>query len=382
FFVQTNHTRKELLFLMFKEINLRNHSSLHKLFYSLYISFEDFDNIDLYEPKKLYSYLKERIISDQRMYILLDEIQYVSDWQKVVNSLRLNPLLDITITGSNSNLLSGELATLLSGRYVEMHVYPLSFKEMLDFKHISEPSERQIDNLYDEYIKYGGFPAVVLAKEELKQTILSGIYNTIIVNDIGYKNGLREPELVALVAKYLADSIGQLINPNKIVNTLKSANFDISYNAVQRYLKYFEEAYLFYKSSRYDIRGRKILSTQGKYYIVDTGLRTQALGERNNDRGSVLENIVYVELLRRGYTVQIGKLDNKEIDFIVSKVNDKQYIQVTYQLPENSTRETDNLLQIPNNYKKIVITGRYENEEMISGIPIINIKDWLLSSKN
>lgn len=212
--------------------------------------------------------------------------------------------------------------------------------------------------------------------------ILSGIYNTIIVNDIGYKNGLREPELVALVAKYLADSIGQLINPNKIVNTLKSANFDISYNAVQRYLKYFEEAYLFYKSSRYDIRGRKILSTQGKYYIVDTGLRTQALGERNNDRGSVLENIVYVELLRRGYTVQIGKLDNKEIDFIVSKVNDKQYIQVTYQLPENSTRETDNLLQIPNNYKKIVITGRYENEEMISGIPIINIKDWLLSSKN
>lgn len=365
--------------MLYREYLLKHNINEHQI---IYISFEDFDNIDLYEPKKLYSYLKERIISDQRMYILLDEIQYVSDWQKVVNSLRLNPLLDITITGSNSNLLSGELATLLSGRYVEIHVYPLSFKEMLDFKHISEPSERQIDNLYDEYIKYGGFPAVVLAKEELKQTILSGIYNTIIVNDIGYKNGLREPELVALVAKYLADSIGQLINPNKIVNTLKSANFDISYNAVQRYLKYFEEAYLFYKSSRYDIRGRKILSTQGKYYIVDTGLRTQALGERNNDRGSVLENIVYVELLRRGYTVQIGKLDNKEIDFIVSKVNDKQYIQVTYQLPENSTRETDNLLQIPNNYKKIVITGRYENEEMISGIPIINIKDWLLSSKN
>ena len=125
-----------------------------------------------------------------------------------------------------------------------------------------------------------------------------------------------------------------------------------------------------------------MISTKCRYYIGDTGLRTQALGERNNDRGSVLENIVYVELLRRGYTVQIGKLDNKEIDFIVSKVNDKQYIQVTYQLPENSTRETDNLLQIPNNYKKIVITGRYENEEMISGIPIINIKDWLLSSKN
>ena len=163
---------KSYILMLYREYLLKHNINEHQI---IYISFEDFDNIDLYEPKKLYSYLKERIISDQRMYILLDEIQYVSDWQKVVNSLRLNPLLDITITGSNSNLLSGELATLLSGRYVEIHVYPLSFKEMLDFKHISEPSERQIDNLYDEYIKYGGFPAVVLGKEELKQTILSGI---------------------------------------------------------------------------------------------------------------------------------------------------------------------------------------------------------------
>ena len=216
----------------------------------------------------------------------------------------------------------------------------------------------------------------------MKQTILSGIYNTVILNDIGYRNGLRDPGLLMLVAKYLADTVGQLINPNKIVNTLKSAQFSISYNAVQNYLSSFEQAYLFYKANRYDIAGRKILSSQGKYYIVDTGLRTQALGDKINDRGSILENIVYLELLRRGYQVQIGKLDDKEIDFIATKVNERQYIQVTYQLPENSTRETDNLLEIPNNYQKIVITGRYEEQTMISGIPIINIRDWLLADRN
>lgn len=344
----------------------------------IYLSFEDFENIDLYDPKKLYAFLKEHIIDGEKMYILLDEIQYVKDWQKVVNSLRLNPLLDLTITGSNSKILSGELATLLSGRYVEIPVYPLSFKEIFSFKNIKNPTEREIEKFYHEYTKFGGFPAVVLAKDELKNTILSGIYNTIIVNDIGYKNGLREPELVTLVAKYLADTVGQLINPNKIVNTLKSNHFKISYTAVQRYLTYFEEAYLFYKANRYDISGRKILTTQGKYYIVDPGLRTQAIGEHLNDRGSILENIVFIELLRRGYKVQIGKLGNKEIDFIATKVNDKKYIQVTYQLPENSKRETDNLLQIPDNYQKLVITDRYEEQEMIDGILIINIRDWLL----
>ena len=344
----------------------------------IYLSFENFENIDLYDPKKLYAFLKEHIIDGQKMYILLDEIQYVKDWQKIVNSLRLNPLLDLTITGSNSKILSGELATLLSGRYVEIPVYPLSFKEMFNFKNIENPTEKEIEKLYHEYTKFGGFPAVVLAKDELKNTILSGIYNTIIVNDIGYKNGLREPELVTLVAKYLADTIGQLINPNKIVNTLKSSHFKVSYTAVQRYLSYFEEAYLFYKANRYDISGRKILTTQGKYYIVDPGLRTQAIGERLNDRGSILENIVFIELLRRGYKVQIGKLANKEIDFIATKVNDKKYIQVAYQLPESSKRETDNLLQIPDNYQKLVITDRYEEQEMIAGIPIINIRDWLL----
>ncbi|KRN14456.1 AAA+ superfamily ATPase [Lactobacillus gigeriorum DSM 23908 = CRBIP 24.85] len=159
---------------------------------------------------------------------------------------------------------------------------------MFSFKDIEELTEREIDKFYQEYIKFDGFPAVVLAKDELKNTILPGIYNTIIVNDIGYKNGLREPELVTLVAKYLADTVGQLINPNKIVNTLKSNHFKISYSAVQRYLTYFEEAYLFYKTNRYDIRGRKMLATQGKYYIIDSGLRTQAIGDRLSDRGSIL----------------------------------------------------------------------------------------------
>lgn len=367
---------KSYLLLLYRQYLLNQGINKNQI---IYLSFEDFDNIDLYEPKNLYAYLKQRFIPNKKMYILLDEIQYVKEWQKILNSLRLNRNLDLTITGSNSDLLSGELATLLSGRYIEIKVYPLSFKEMLDFKKQTVPSEKEIDNLYQEYLQYGGFPAVVLAKEELKQTILSGIYNTILVNDVGSKNGLREPELVTLVAKYLASTVGQLVNPNKIVNTLKSAHFNISYNAVQRYLKSFVDAYLFYKAERYDISGRKLLASQGKYYLVDTGLRTQALGDRINDRGSILENVVYIELLRRGYEVQIGKLADKEIDFIATKPHDKEYIQVTYTLPEKSTRETDNLLQIPNNYKKIVITERYEEKDMIAGIPIVNIKDWLLN---
>ncbi|MCI1290380.1 MAG: ATP-binding protein [Lactobacillus sp.] len=366
---------KSFILLLYRNYLLKQGVNANQI---IYLSFEDFENIELHEATALYAFLKKKIIKNSKMYILLDEVQFVSNWQQVVNSLRLNPLLDITITGSNSNLLSGELATLLSGRYVEIRVFPLSFRELLDFKHIDNPTEQIIEQLYQEYVKYGGFPAVVLAKEELKQTILSGIYNTIIVNDIGYKNGLREPGLVMLVSKYLADTVGQLVNPNKIVNTLRSARFSISYNAVQNYLSYFEEAYLFYKANRYDIKGRKILSAQGKYYIVDTGLRPHAIGEKINDRGSILENIVYIELLRRGYRVQIGKLGGKEIDFIASKINDKKYIQVTYQLPENSNREVDNLLQIPNNYQKMIITSRYEEQAMVAGIPIVNIRDWLL----
>lgn len=274
---------KSFILLLYRQYLLKSGVKDEQI---IYLSFEDFENIALYDPEKLYAFLQEYIIDGEKMYILLDEIQYVKDWQKVVNSLRLNPILDLTITGSNSQILSsGELATLLSGRYVEIPVYPLSFKEMFSFKDIEELTEREIDKFYQEYIKFGGFPAVVLAKDELKNTILSGIYNTIIENDIGYKNGLREPELVTLVAKYLADTVGQLINPNKIVNTLKSNHFKISYSAVQRYLTYFEEAYLFYKTNRYDIRGRKMLATQGKYYIVDSGLRTQAIGDRLSDRG-------------------------------------------------------------------------------------------------
>lgn len=276
---------KSFILLLYRQYLLKSGVKDEQI---IYLSFEDFENIALYDPEKLYAFLQEHIIDSEKMYILLDEIQYVKDWQKVVNSLWLNPILDLTITGSNSQILSGELATLLSGRYVEIPVYPLSFKEMFSFKDIEELTEREIDKFYQEYIKFGGFPAVVLAKDELKNTILSGIYNTIIVNDIGYKNGLREPELVTLVAKYLADTVGQLINPNKIVNTLKSNHFKISYSAVQRYLTYFEEAYLFYKTNRYDIRGRKMLATQGKYYIVDSGLRTQAIGDRLSDRGSIL----------------------------------------------------------------------------------------------
>lgn len=346
----------------------------------IYISFEDLRYYKLREMQALYEYLESKIIPKKRMYFLLDEIQLVENWQEVVNSLRLRELNDITITGSNAQILSGDLSTRIAGRFIEVKVYPLSFKEYVDWTLGSQYDERQLPEAYKEYLRIGGFPAVVLAQKELRDTILSGIYNTILLKDINLRNNIRDSGMVNIISTYLADTVGQLINPNKIVTTLKSndpKNRTVSYQFVSKILKSFEDAYLFYRSDRYDIRGRKLLLSQGKYYMVDQGLRNFVLGSEQNNRGSELENVVYMELIRRGYHVEVGKLDNKEIDFVVSKNKELKYVQVTLKIPENSTRETDNLLAVPDNYDKLVISGSVEEYTNIAGIPIINIIDWL-----
>lgn len=347
----------------------------------VYLSFEDLRYFKLRKMSALYEYLEGKIISNKRMYFLLDEIQLVENWQEVVNSLRLRELNDVSITGSNAQILSGDLSTRIAGRYVEIKVYPLSFKEFVDWKVDDELDYRKLPRLYNDYLEVGGFPAVVLAQENLKETILSGIYNTILLKDINLRNNIRDSGMVNVISTYLADTVGQLINPNKIVRTLKSTdpkNTQISYQFVAKILHSFENAYLFYKSTRYDIRGRKILSTQGKYYMVDQGLRRFVLGSEQNNRGSELENLVYMELLRRGYHVEVGKLDDKEIDFVAKKGKELKYIQVTLKMPENSDREIDNLLEIPDNYEKIIISGSVEAYDQIKGVPVVNIIDWLL----
>lgn len=283
---------------------------------------------------------------------------------------------DIVITGSNAKMLLGELATLLSGRYIEIPMYPLSFQELLAVKEI-HPDSRKVDTAYEAYEKYGGFPSVVIAEEGIKDTILSGIFDTIVLNDVALRAGIKDPAVLKSVILFLVDNVGQLVNTNKIVNTLKSEGIETTSHTVNRYLDLLESGYLFYRAKQYDILGREYLRTNGKYFIVDTGLRRNAVGRKDGNYSNRLENIMYIELLRRGYSVDIDKMEQKEIDFVARKLDETIYVQVAYQMP-NNTHETDNLLNIKDNYKKIVVTGRYYEVEQIDGIPIVYIADWLL----
>lgn len=343
----------------------------------IYMNFESFEYQTISTEEKLRKKLNNIIPKDsQKIYFLFDEIQVVEGWQRVINGIRVSFNSDIVVTGSNANMLSGELATLLSGRYIEISVYPFSFKEFLHVKGI-EKNSRKVDNAYKEYEKYGGFPTVVIAEESIKDIILSGIFDTIVLNDIAFRAGVKDSTVLKLIIGFLADNVGQLVNTSKIVNTLKNEGIETTVHTVNRYLALLENGYLFYRSKQYDIRGREYLRTNGKYFIVDTGLRRNAVGRKEGNYGNRLENIVYIELLRRGYTVDVGRLDTKEIDFVARKLDEILYVQVAYELP-NNTHETDNLLNIKDNYKKIVVTGRYYETKQIDGIPIVYIADWLL----
>lgn len=343
----------------------------------IYINFESFEYQAIRSEENFRELVQDLIpTDDEPFYVLIDEVQFVDGWERVVNALRVSFPCDIVITGSNANLLSGELATLLSGRYVTITVYPLSFQEFIAAKNIDSQS-REIDMAYSEYEKFGGFPGVALASESIKNTILSGIFDSIVLHDIANRGQIRDTLSLKRIISFLADNVGQLINPSKISNVLKNEKLEISNHTVSRYLELLQDAYLFFEVRQYDLRGKSYLKTNSKYFIVDNGLRNQAIGFKDGNFGNRLENIVFIELLRRGYQVDIARIDNLEVDFIARKENDIQYIQVTYQLPETN-RETDNLLLIKDNFKKLVITGRYEETNSIDGIEVIYIVDWLL----
>lgn len=343
----------------------------------IYMNFESFEYQTITTEERFREKLNELLPKDtKKIYLLFDEIQVVEGWQRVINGIRVSFDSDIVITGSNANMLSGELATLLSGRYIEIPIYPFSFQEFLKVKGI-ELNSRKVDIAYDEYEKYGGFPSVTIAEESIKDTILSGIFDTIVLNDVALRSGIKDPTALKSIISFLADNVGQLVNTSKIVNTLKNEGIETTNHTVNRYLDLLESGYLFYRTKQYDIRGREYLRTNGKYFIVDTGLRRNAVGRKDGNYSNRLENIVYIELLRRGYTVDVGKLDTKEIDFVARRLDETLYVQVTYELPNNS-HETDNLLHIKDNYKKIVVTGKYHDIEQIDGIPIVYIADWLL----
>lgn len=342
--------------------------------YILYLNFESLELMDVVDAKDLSSYIQPRAPKKGRCYFLFDEIQRIKNWEKLVNGLRVSYDADIYITGSNSEMLSGELATLLAGRYVEIQIYPLSFTEFLHFKSYDRD---KIDAKLKEYFEYGGFPSVVLSGKDLKVDVLSGIYSSIVLRDIAQRANLRESSMLEKIVLFLLDNIGQIVNVNKIANTIKSSGRSISNNTVENYLSLLEKSFLFYKAQRYDIKGKEFLSTSAKYYVVDPGFFRSQIN-RNRNYGSRLENMVYIELKRRGYQVSVGKYEEKEIDFIASRDGESIYIQVADKIPENNSREIDNLLKLPTAYKKLLIVNSWSDVGSYEGLPIVHISEFLL----
>ena len=364
--------------------------------------------------EEFYSHITERVIQGKRMYLFFDEVQRITGWEKAVNSFRVDFDCDIYITGSNAYLLSSELSTYLSGRYVEIKVLPLSFREFLDFhgyrveeyksltgklkKRIKDSNGENFDpkELYEAYAKFGGMP--ILADVGLEQdrvtAALDGVYSAVVVRDIlerEKRKGQRtitDSLLLRKLMMFLADNIGNSVSATSIGNTLVTEGLleegkrkaKPATHTIQAYIEALKESYIFYEIKRFDIKGKEYLKTLGKYYIVDIGLRNYLLGYRDGDTGHILESIIYFELLRRGYDVAIGKLDHKEVDFIATKTDEKKYIQVTESMTALETRERElsPLQKIPDNYEKIVIAMDTGMEQDQDGIKLINAIDFLL----
>ena len=364
--------------------------------------------------KEFYDYIAERIVPEKRMYLFFDEVQRIAGWEKAVNSFRVDFDCDIYITGSNAYLLSSELSTYLSGRYVEIKVLPLSFREFLDFhgyqvterktltgkmkKRISDAEGEVYDakELYEAYAKFGGMPmlADVGLEQDKVTAALDGVYSAVVVRDILEREkrkgqrSITDSLLLRKLMMFLADNIGNTVSATSIGNTLVSEGLledgkrkaKPATHTIQAYIEALKESFIFYEIKRFDIKGKEYLKTLGKYYIVDIGLRNYLLGYRDGDTGHILENIVYFELLRRGYDVAIGKIDSKEVDFIATKTDEKKYIQITESMtaPETRERELAPLEKIADNYEKIVIAMDPGLMQDQAGIRIISAIDFLL----
>ncbi len=338
------------------------------------VNFEDVQSKPLLDYEKLHEYVIERLADGKMTYVFLDEIQNVPDYQKAVDSLFIKDNVDVYITGSNAYFLSGELATLLSGRYVEISMLPLSFAEYYEMKGGNKR------DAFMEYYRMGAFPYITsIDDDDIKYDYLRGVYNTVLLKDIVARKGISDVTLLESVIKLLFDNIGNIVSSKKIADSLTSYGRKTTSVTVDGYIKALMESFILYKAGRYDVKGKQHLKSLEKYYVVDIGLRNLLLGEKNADIGHILENIVYLELIRRGYMVSIGKVGEKEIDFIASKSGDKVYYQVAASVLDPSTfaREIDPLKKIGDNYPKFILTmDDFPMSE--DGIDQINIIDFLL----
>lgn len=323
----------------------------------IHLNFEWMALDEIRDDHQLYALLQERMRGQQTVYLLLDEIQLVGHWERAVNSLFAERRADIYLTGSNAKLLSSEIATLLAGRYALIEVYPLSFREYLTFL---PEAEREVDAAFQRYLQYGGLPIVpgMPQDEDLIQTVLSGIYNTVLMKDIVQRNAVRDPDLLERIVRFLAAHVGSAVSTSKISGYLTSQGRKTSPTTIDNYLKMLSDAFIFYRAERYDIKGKQYLKTQEKYYIVDIGLRNALLGFHGGDYGHILENIAYLELRRRGYEVGVGKLGTLEVDFVATKPGRKVYYQVSASILDETTRarELAPLRKIPDQYEKVILT--------------------------
>ena len=372
---------KSTLLLMFKDYLLENDVKEENI---IHMNFESalYDNIKDY--KDLYQYIKERV-KDNKIYLLLDEVQNVESWEKAINSVKVDFNIDIYITGSNAYLLSSELSTLLSGRYIEIKMYPLSFKEFLIF---NKYDENDLEEKFNEYLKFGGLPAITLIKnnDELILSYLNDIYNTIVKKDIIDRNNIKDIALLENIIKYLFNNIGSPISSNKISDYLNSNKIvqKANHQTIDNYLNMLEKSYIIYKADRTDVKSKSLLKTLGKYYVSDTGLRNIILGFRNINEGHLLENVVYLELLRRGYRVNIGKTLDYEVDFVAENPHTIKYYQVTQTLSNEDVknRELRSLESISDNYEKIILSMDKSINNDYNGIKVKNIINWLLENED
>ena len=363
------------------DYNVPNNNIIH-------MNMESLRYRELTDYLSFYDYVSALIPSTGKTYLIFDELQVIEHWEKAIESFRLDYDVDIYITGSNAYLLSSELSTFLSGRYVEIRMLPLSFKEFLSFYEFE--AAITMDEKFQKYVQFGGMP--ILSEYQFNEVranqALEGIYSTVIIRDVLQRNNQVDHNTLHKIILFLCSNIGSITSPNNIGNVLStegdipsSKERNIAGRTVDKYIAMLRNAFFFYSVERYDIKGKQLLKTLGKHYIVDTGFRNLLLGYRNDDRGHILENIVFLELLRRDYHVYIGKIGDKEVDFIAEKPNDKLYIQVTesIQSPQTRERELRPLQVINDNYEKIILSMDRDFITSYDGIKSINLIDWLLS---
>lgn len=345
----------------------------------IHLNFEDYEYIDLLNPKQLYAYVKEHLVSDRMNYLILDEVQNVSDFQKVVDSFFLKDNVDIYLTGSNAYMLSGELATLLTGRYITIEMLPFSFKEFVEIHQLYDNLERA----YQRYIQTSSFPYVTNIMENIGQVrdYLSSITDTIILKDVVARKNISDVMMLESVMRFLADNIGNSLSTKKISDTMTSQGRKINVRTVEAYITAFMESYIVYQAKRYDVKGKQYLKTQEKYYLVDIGLRNYMISSTGTgDVGHILENVIYLELIRRGYEVFIGKVDNVEVDFVARNEKGLAYIQVSASVrdPETLKRELRPLQKISDNYPKVILTLDIDPDGDFEGIRRLNALDFLM----